>query len=180
MSTLVEKALRIALSAHAGQLRKDGVTPYVTHLVMVALILAKEGCRDEVVAAGLVHDVLEDTDIPESKLREDLGDEVADIVVAVTHDDSLPWEEKKKKYIESVRHASESAKLVATADKIDNLNSLIAGHERMGERVWSMFNRGKEKKMWFEDEMLQMLKETWQHPFIEQYEALLREVKKLD
>jgi len=68
---------------------------------------------------------LEDTDFGEEKLKQELGSEVLEIVKAVTNDDSLPWEEKKKKYVETVRSGSEGAKAVAGADKIHNLESLM-------------------------------------------------------
>ena len=93
---LIEKATRIALSAHKDQFRKGDNLPFIIHPFMVALKLAKRNFSNEVIAAALTHDVLEDTDYPEDKLREELGEEVFRIVKAVSHDDSLEWEERKK------------------------------------------------------------------------------------
>ncbi|OGX05664.1 MAG: hypothetical protein A2Z88_10865 [Omnitrophica WOR_2 bacterium GWA2_47_8] len=179
MPTLVQTALNIALKAHAGAVRKADGSPYIVHPIMVAMKLARHGFSDAVVAAAFVHDVLEDTDYPEAQLRKELGDEVLAIVKAVTNDDSLPWEEKKKKYIETVRQGPEGAKAVAVADKIHNLESLFAAYERQGPEVWKRFNRGKDQKAWFEHEVLKMLKETWSHPLIAEYEALIRKEEAL-
>ncbi len=171
--------MRMAASGHASQVRKDDSSPYIVHPVVVSLILAKHGFPDTVLAAGLVHDLVEDTPLTMEELRDALGDEVADIVASVTHDDTLPWEEKKRGYIESVRNGSDAAKAVATADKIHNAESLIAAHARLGTGLWAHFNAGREKKLWFEVAMLQMLKESWQHPLVDEYEALVARMREL-
>ncbi len=178
-NNIIEKAARMAVIAHKNQKRKADGLPYIIHPFMVALKLAKYNFPDTVIAAALTHDVLEDTEISEDSIKKVLGEEVLNIVKAVTNDDSLPWEEKKKKYIESVRNGPEGAKAVAVADKIHNLSSLLIAHSEQGSEVWKKFNRGKEKKVWFENEVLKMLKETWQHPLIEEYERLLDQEKEL-
>jgi guanosine-3',5'-bis(diphosphate) 3'-pyrophosphohydrolase len=177
---LIEAAARIAVGAHKDQVRKAGKMPYIIHPFMVALKLQKYNFDDTVIAAALTHDVLEDTDYPEEKLKSELGSEVLEMVKAVTNDDTLVWEDKKMKYIESVRKGPVGAKAVAVADKIHNLESLLAEHKEQGSEVWKIFNRGKDKKVWFETEMLKMIKETWSHPLIEEYELLIEKEKKLD
>jgi (p)ppGpp synthase/HD superfamily hydrolase len=177
--SVVERAARMAAIAHRDQIRKDGNIPYVVHPFMVARILTQHNFPDAVVAAGLVHDVLEDTEITIEQLRVDLGDEVATIVASVTNNSSLSWKEKKMAYIESVRKGSSGAKAVATADKIHNAESLLAAHAIHGETLWSRFNTGKEEKMWFEEAMLEMLKETWEHPLVAEYEVLVQKLRNL-
>jgi guanosine-3',5'-bis(diphosphate) 3'-pyrophosphohydrolase len=178
-ANILEKAVRIAVLAHGGKTRKGDGLPYIIHPVMVALKLAKHSFSDTVVASALVHDVLEDTKYPEEKLQAELGTDVLQIVKAVTNDDSLPWEEKKKRYVETVRNGPDGAKAVAAGDKIHNLESLLIAHAEQGPRLWKKFNRGKEQKIWFENEVLKMLKETWQHPLINEYERLLEREKHL-
>ena len=146
---------------------------------MVALKLAPYGFPEYVIAAALTHDVLEDTCFPEEKLRAELGEDVLEIVKAVTADDSLPWEEKKRKYIESVRRGPEGAKMVAVADKIHNIESLLMAYIEQGPELWKKFSRGKEQKLWFENEVLKMLRETWRHPLVEEYASLLEKEKQL-
>jgi (p)ppGpp synthase/HD superfamily hydrolase len=178
--SLTEKAARLAVSAHTGQTRKGDGLPYIIHPFMVALKLANHGFSDAVIAAALTHDVLEDTDYAEDEFKTELGEEVYEIVKAVTNDDSLPWEEKKKKYVETVRNGSEGAKAVAVADKIHNLESLLFAHAEQGSDIWKKFNRGKEQKLWFESEVLKMLEETWTHPLIDEYEKLFEIEKELE
>ena len=179
-SPLIEKATRLATKAHEGQVRKEGGVPYITHPFGVALILTRYDFPDAVIAAGLTHDVLEDTKVTESELREALGDEVTDMVCAVTNDDSLSWKDKRVKYIETVRQASEGAKAVAVADKIHNAISLLANHAERGTEIWTRFNASKEDKIWFEQSMLVMLQETWQHPLVDEYAKLVEQLAALD
>lgn len=175
----IDAALRIAAIAHKDQVRKEGGVPYIVHPVMVALMLATRGFPDEVVAAALVHDVLEDTDFPEDELRKELGDEVYAIVRSVTHDDTLSWEDKKRAYIESIRAGSDGAKAVSTADKIHNMQSLLKAYSAQGPRLWDAFKASKEQKLWFEEAMLAMLKECWNDPMVGEYEALVAQMREL-
>ena len=154
--------------------------PYIVHPIAVGLILARHGFRDTVIAAGITHDVIEDTNVSEDELRRDLGNEVADFVASVTQDDTLPWEEKKKAYIEEVRKASEGAKAISLADKIANAHSLIAAHKAQGAAIWTYFNAGREKTLWFEHAMLAMFCESFDHPMVEEYAALIATMDTLE
>jgi guanosine-3',5'-bis(diphosphate) 3'-pyrophosphohydrolase len=176
---LIQAAADLALKAHEGQTRKESKVPYIVHPIAVALILAKYGFSEEVIAAALVHDVVEDTSVTQEELRETLGDAVANLVASVTHDSSLSWEEKKLGYIESVRSASDDVKAIATADKIANAGSLLQAYEDMGSEVWGLFNAGKDKKIWFEEAMLEMLRDTWNHPLVQEYEEYVFKMKQL-
>lgn len=178
-SPLLEKAFRMALQGHASQKRKGEETPYITHPVGVAFILARHRFSEEVIAAGLTHDLVEDTTYTEENLREELGDVVTDIVMSVTNSATLPWREKKEAYIERVREGSEDAKAVSVADKIHNAESLIARHDEIGARLWSDFNASREDKLWFEEATLLMLKETWKHPLVDEYEVLVEKMRVL-
>jgi len=168
------------LKAHGQQVRKTDGSPYIIHPMMVAKKLARLNFPDEVIAAAMVHDVLEDTDITEQQLRQELGDKVVDIILPLSEDKKLEWEERKQKYITAVKNAGPETKAVSIADKIHNLESILATHKEIGSAIWKKFNRGKEQKMWFEREMLKSFKESWGHPMIAEYEKLLREVEKLD
>jgi (p)ppGpp synthase/HD superfamily hydrolase len=177
--SLIEKAMRIAVLAHQGQNRKVDDLPYIVHPFMVALKLAKYNFSDEVIAGALVHDVLEDTDFPEEKLKKELGNKVFKIVKAVTQDESLPWLEKKKKYIENLKKAPKEAKIIATADKIHNLESLIISYQQQGPKIWEKFTGKREKTIWFQEEVLKVIKKDLRHPLVKEYENLVKMLKKL-
>jgi len=90
---LIERAFRKAETAHAGQTRKSD-EPYFTHCVAVATILAEMKLDAEAVAAGLLHDVIEDTHVTYDELREEFGSVVARLVDSVTKIDKLPTTER--------------------------------------------------------------------------------------
>lgn len=177
--SLIERAVALAVRAHEGQMRKEASVPYIVHPVAVALILARHGFSDTVIAAALVHDVVEDTGVNGDDLRNELGDGVADLVLPITHNDVLPWEEKKRAYIEAVRRAPDEVKAISLADKIANANSLIEAHKVQGAAIWWHFNAGREKKLWFEHAMLEMLRTSWNHPMVEEYAGLVSRMDSL-
>ncbi len=179
MPSLIDRALKLAFAAHEGQKRHEG-TPYITHPVAVALMLAQHRFSEEVIAAALCHDVLEDTKVTEGEMCQELGDPVVDIVKVVSYDHSLSWKEQRERYIVSVRQAGEAAKAVSVADKIHNAQSLLNLHAVGGPEIWSKFHTTKEQKIWFEEAMLAMLKESWQHPLVGEYEILVARLKALD
>lgn len=177
--TLTEKATLVALKAHATQVRKSDGSPYVVHPIMVAHLLARHGFSDTVTAAAVVHDVLEDTDVSREELTAALGEEVVRIVRGVSEDTTLPWEERKERYAEVIGQSDASVKAVSIGDKIHNLESLLEAYEKQGPAMWKKFNRGKEKKLWFEELMLSTFRTTWEHPLIDQYEALVARMRTL-
>jgi (p)ppGpp synthase/HD superfamily hydrolase len=177
--SLVEKASLIAFVAHAGQVRKDGGSPYVIHPYMATLILSSYGFEERVLAAALVHDVLEDTQVTAEQLEGLLGADVVAIVRVLTEDKALPWETRKEQYVEAIRHASPEVKAVSLADKIHNLESLFAAHAVQGAEIWKVFNRGREQKLWFEKSLLRAFQETWSHPLIDRYAALVERMDSL-
>lgn len=177
---ILEKATQLAIKAHKNQKRKWEEVPFITHPFMVALKLAKCGFWDHIVAAALTHDVLEDTNYSAARFREELGEEVYKLVKSVSNDPTLPWEEKKLKYIETVKKGPEWAKAIAVADKIHNLEALLLAYENHWKDIWKLFNKWKNKKIWFEEKVLKMLRETWNHPMIDEYEMLLEIEKDLE
>lgn len=176
---LYERALKLAIKAHQGQKRKHDGSDYVTHPIMVARLVEQAGFLEVAVAAALTHDVLEDTLVTETELRKKLGDAVVDIVTAVSEDTTLPWEERKEAYVRSVVAAGESVWAVSIADKIHNAGDLIEFHATAGPDAWKVFNRGKEKKIWFETLLHTELSKVWKHPLLDTYATKIVEMSEL-
>ncbi len=119
---------------HRGQERKDGL-PYIVHPAAVAKMLKEAGYSDEVAAAGLLHDVLEDTGCEFEDLERRAGRKIAAIVCQVTdRDKTARWAARKKNYLEGLRRASKKALAVACADKTDNILSTLRAR-RLGGRT---------------------------------------------
>ena len=124
----IAKAVHFAATKHSNQRRKGGdAEPYINHLAEVAELLAvhTDGQDPDLVIAGLLHDTLEDTVTSYDELVEVFGRDVADLVVEVTDDKTLPKAERKLLQIENASHKSDRAKLLKIADKISNLNSVL-------------------------------------------------------
>jgi (p)ppGpp synthase/HD superfamily hydrolase len=137
-SWLVRDALSLAREAHAGQTRQTGSgdVPFIEHPVAVAEHLAKEGFGDEVVAAGLLHDVVEHAGVDLEELRERFGDEVADLVGVLTESEEIgPYEERKEEHRRRVAAAGAAAHAIFTADKTANVEVLREAYAVQGEDV---------------------------------------------
>jgi (p)ppGpp synthase/HD superfamily hydrolase len=177
---IVERAASFAAEKHKSQRRKEGGLLYISHLVGVALILQKYNFDEKIIAAGLLHDTLEDTDTTEVEILENFGQEILDLILQVTNDDTLNWKEKKQKYVNTVRVASEGAQSIALADKIHNTKSLLINLSDLGpEKVWAFFNATPADKLWFEEACLQMFQETFSGPkeMIQEYQTQIHELK---
>jgi len=123
------KAVDFAARAHAPQRRKGAAAePYVNHLAEVALLVAEatQGADASLVFAAYLHDTIEDCKVPYETLLAEFGKDVADLVREVTDDKSLKKEERKRLQIEHARSASPRAKHLKLADKISNLNAILA------------------------------------------------------
>jgi (p)ppGpp synthase/HD superfamily hydrolase len=177
--SLIEKAAAIAAEGHKEQTRKHG-HPYIVHPFMVAMKLKSYDFSDVVVAAGLVHDVLEDTTIGEDRLLSELGAEVLEIVRGLTEDKTLPWKERKLGYIELVRSSSFETKAVSVSDKVHNISNMHYAYSELGPAIWEKFGNGGDNRMWFDDSMIAMLdEESWEHPLLAEYKELVQSFKEL-
>jgi (p)ppGpp synthase/HD superfamily hydrolase len=147
---LIEKALQTAAKAHEGQYRKGTDIPYITHPVAVGMMLMKAGYSDEMAAAGILHDTVEDTDLSLQEIERLFGSKVAEIVEGCSEPDkSLSWEERKVHTIEYLKTAPMEIRAVACADKLHNIRSIARDIEQFGPSVWERFKRGKEKQEWY-------------------------------
>jgi (p)ppGpp synthase/HD superfamily hydrolase len=147
---VIDLAIEVAAKAHQDQFRKGTDIPYITHPLAVGIILAKSGCSDEVIAAGILHDTLEDTKLTLEEIIDKFGDTVAGIVEGASEPDkSLPWEERKQHTIDFVKEAPQDVKFVVLADKLHNIKSIAADYRRIGEKVWERFNEVKGKQEWY-------------------------------
>lgn len=168
---VIEKAIITATKAHHKQYRKKTKIPYIIHPYAVGMILLKNGCNDEVVAAGLLHDTVEDTDLTLEDIEREFGSVVAGIVQGCSEPDkSLSWEERKEHTLEELKTASLDIRLVACADKIHNIRSIYDDILTHGESVWKRFKRGKEKQEWYYRGLVESLGYASKFELLEQLE----------
>jgi (p)ppGpp synthase/HD superfamily hydrolase len=172
---LLEAAMRLAAQAHYGQFRKrepslskhpdnhnplpSDFVPYVTHLMGSACILARLGARDEVLAAALLHDYLEDVPDPNGQetIRRVVGAEVLSMVLEVTEDKRSgqdaadTWEVRKSEQIEAIAEISSDAVMIKAADLLHNLQSLIfdLGAGDQAQSIWDRFHADPARQLWY-------------------------------
>lgn len=122
----VVEAYDFAAQAHVRQTRKGAARePYINHVTEVAARLARSAQTDEAtLIAGILHDVVEDTDRSLADIETRFGAEVAALVAEVTDDKSLPKAERKRLQVERAQHKSPGAKRIKLADKASNLNAM--------------------------------------------------------
>jgi (p)ppGpp synthase/HD superfamily hydrolase len=153
-----EAALALAASAHQGQVRKAGGEPYVVHVVHVSVILLRHGFSEEVAIAGLLHDVVEDQDVPLAEIEAGFGPAVAEMVAALTEwkeegGQERPWEDRKREALAHLENASREAVAVKAADTLHNARSLALALDRVGPSIWGRFKRGSAEMLWYYQEV---------------------------
>src|SRR6201987_2541405 len=125
---MVSEAAELAARRHNGMARKGrGNEPYINHLAEVANLLAQvtDGADAELVAAGWLHDTIEDTETTRAELAQKFSERVASLVVECTDDMSLPKAERRRLQVVNALHKSPSAKLIKIADKVSNIRPRI-------------------------------------------------------
>lgn len=147
MNDLVNRAFAFARSAHFGQVRKNG-KPYINHPLSVANILAENGASDELIAAGFLHDTIEDADITAEELKKNFGDGVVRFILFDTEDKSLPWEQRKTATLNALEHCDREYAMLICADKLSNIKDISDDLKTIGESVWNNFKYGREKQEW--------------------------------
>ena len=175
-SPLVHAALEKARADHAGQTRNgSGGMPYVEHPVLVAALLDEQGYGEEVLAAALLHDVVEDSETSLEELRELFGDEVAGMVGALTDDEAIEsYRERKAEHRERVAAAASGAHAIYGADKLTNVKALRAAYEDEGDAVREEFKVPIELKTEIWEADLGLLREKAPEvPFLDELEKEL-------
>ena len=155
----LNEAIRFAVTAHTGQLRKGSEMPYIVHAMEVLSILAAVTDDIEVLMAGVLHDCIEDGEIPDGKggtrgvTREDLaalfGERTADLVAAHSEDKDLPWEERKERAIRELEEADDDLQNLVLADKLSNMRAVARDLAHCKEKLWERFHAPKEKQSWY-------------------------------
>lgn len=121
------EALKFAAEKHISQRRKGcDFVPYINHPIKVAHLLYQAGeTSTELLSAALLHDVLEDTCTTEAELRDIFGDKITSLVLEVTDDMSLTYDDRKRFQIKKAPALTPDAKKIKIADKIANIQDII-------------------------------------------------------
>ena len=145
---IVNKAVAFAAEAHDGQLRKGSDIPYIVHPMEAAAICASLTDDIEVIAAAILHDVVEDTDATIEDVERLFGERIAMLVAGESEDkrEGLPpsetWRVRKEEAIEHLRTAHDpGVRMICLGDKLSNIRSIQRDSEMQGECFWDRFNQ---------------------------------------
>lgn len=145
---LFEEAVIYATVMHAGKTRKRNHAPYILHPLEVSQIISTMTDDIEVIAAGVLHDVVEDTDGTLEEIRNRFGDRVAALVESETEnkyegqDKGETWERRKKETLKMLANATDKGvKMLWLADKLSNMRSLARAYSEEGNKTWEIFNQ---------------------------------------
>lgn len=141
--------------------------------------MQKAGYNDKVVAAAILHDVLEDTAMSREELTKQFGEEIAGLVNQVSEQDkSLPWEERKERYLERLKTIPDPARAIVTADNMHNIYSIIDCLNQ-GIDIWSVFKRGKEMQMNKFNRLLKVLKNCFHHALVKELASMIKQLESM-
>ncbi|MFR5601248.1 MAG: HD domain-containing protein [Lachnospiraceae bacterium] len=174
---MLKEAVAFAAKAHEGAVRKGTTIPYITHPMETAVIVSLMTSDEEVIAAAVLHDVLEDTAVTIEQLREKFGTRVAELVLSETEDKRKSWKERKAWGIRRAREASREGKIMMLGDKLSNLRSTARDYLLLGEQIWERFNE-KDKAMhaWYYCGIADALKDLEPYPAYQEFVMLCKKV----
>lgn len=181
---LFDKAITFAVEKHSGDFRKGTETPYIVHPMEAAAIVATMTNDENILAAAVLHDTVEDTDATIEDIEREFGPEVAKLVAAESEDKrrEIPsedsWQIRKQETIDYLRDKANTAeRMVALGDKLSNIRAISRDYEKLGDALWERFNQHDPKKhAWYYGSFLETLKELSDTAAYREYEEIYRKV----
>ena len=161
---MLEQAVQFAMDAHKGAVRKGSGRPYILHSLETLTILASMDADVHLMAAGVLHDTVEDTRATALDLYERFGVDVAALVGSHTEDKGRIWYMRKLTTVTRLPDAGRREKMLAMADAVANLREMAADAERIGDALWQRFNAPKEWQSWYYSKLADALEEMQQYP----------------
>lgn len=173
---MIDKATEFAVRAHEGQVRKGTKRPYIVHPIEVGDIVSTMTDDEEIIAAAILHDTIEDCpQVTEELLRKEFGDRVATFVVHESEDKSKTWKERKSATIEYLKDAPLEMQYIGLADKLSNMRDIDRDYLLCGEELWNRF-RMKDKQIigWYYQGIMKSLANLKGIPAYEEYCRLVK------
>jgi (p)ppGpp synthase/HD superfamily hydrolase len=177
-------AVEMAFALHAGQVRKQGGTPYVGHLFGVASLVLDDGGDEDQVIAALLHDAAEDhggrRTLTEISRR--FGPRVAAIVDACSdtfESPKPPWPARKQAWLDRLRTVPDDAVRVIAADKLHNARDVVAALRAAGPPTLDVFTGGRDGTLWYYREAAARLAERAPGPLVAELDRTVAEMHRL-
>ena len=165
MMNILEEAIIYATIMHQGKVRKFGNTPYIFHPLEVAQILSGMTDDKEVITAGILHDIVEDTDGTLEEIEKRFGKRVADLVSSESETDvpgvdwKESWNQRKEESLSVLRNSEDiGVKMLWLAEKLANIRSLSAIYSEKGDELWQDLNQSDSAmQLWYYKSIAEMV-----------------------
>ena len=148
MRDLVSEAIVFSVAAHDGMRRRKSDAPYILHPMEVAAIVGTMTDKQEVIAAGALHDVVEDAGVSIEEIGERFGERVMELVASETENkrEDLPpeetWRIRKEESLEKLKSTNDIEMLMLwIGDKLSNIRSIYRDYTVEGDAVWDKFHQ---------------------------------------
>ena len=182
-SQFIKKAVYFASEKHDGQYRKGTKVPYFAHAVLVAFGVLKHSHDEQIIAAAVLHDVLEDCpNVKKNEIKKLFGSKVSRMVEEVSapiydNKKGKTWKDKKQTYIKKIKEASKASLVIVASDKITNMQGYFDAVQSRGIDVVSKFFSGSlEDYFWYYNEVLIILQSNiGKHPIVKEYKKILKQ-----
>jgi (p)ppGpp synthase/HD superfamily hydrolase len=175
----IDRAIEFATKAHNGQFRKTDLSvPYIYHPISVGVILLRAGFSEEVVIAGILHDVIEDCGVTAEEVLSIFGSSVTNMILAVSEDKRDSWEKRKADYLEKIISSSSDIKAISAADKLHNIHSMIK-LIRNGGNIDNLFKRDKKTTIEHYVKYVEVLSKSWSSPLVDELVGAVGELEDL-
>lgn len=186
MMELVSEASTFAVKAHDGMRRKRAGLPYILHPMEVAVIVSTMTSSQEVIAAAMLHDVVEDAGISLGEVEERFGKRVAELVGSETENKrkNLPaastWKLRKQEAIDFLQATEDlDVKILYLGDKLSNLRSIYPAWKVEGHDVWQSFNqKSPAEQAWFYRSIAENLSELSETRAWKEFDELIQKIFK--
>ena len=179
-TSFFDKAVKFATEAHSGTERRGKAYPYIIHPMEAASIVATITNDQEMLAAAILHDTVEDTDVTIEQIRELFGERVSELVQHETAplDENLSWRECKTIQAKQLADAPYDSKVVALGDKLSNMRGIAWDYRKIGDEVWKLFHapNGKSDVEWYYRSLGSALSELSETLAYQEFMSLLEAV----
>ena len=139
-------AINYAVKVYSGETLEDSLIPYIVHPFEVMNTLSFMGAGMALMAAGVLHDVVENKKVELEKIAEMFGKEISDLVAFQTdYNKDLPWKERKGITLKLLEKASQREKMLVLADELSNIEAMARCYEQWrDEFYWEIYQKNRE------------------------------------
>lgn len=179
--SILDEAIMFAVHAHKGAYRKCSKIPYILHPLEAAAIVATMTDDENVVAAAVLHDVVEDTSVSIEDIKAKFGDYIAQLVSSETENKREgqskedTWRLRKQETIEHLIYSpTMEVKLLTLGDKLSNIRAIYKDYQAVGNEVWLRFNqKDSNEHAWYYKAVLEVTDDLHEYPAWQEFKRLV-------